>query len=976
MKRILLILIVVSIFVLGVSNIFTNDNNIISNTLLSYSDNNADIKYMPSSNHINVSLEINDISIDKCNFSINNNDEIQINNNGGKCSYNFNELTANQEYTIKVKLIDNNNCVQEIEKKVKTLNNLSNYVKYLNNEKLSESNVYLHDNHLKTGANDESYRFSGSSDKVNNWVCFGETKEKCNIDNLYRIIGTFKNDNNNKYQVKLITADYASEEYLGKDGNRNNSMYEFSVNANYKGEREKIHTYYWINQSEIISYDWKNSLLNTTNLNKNYYDKLDDWKYMVFPAAWRIKGLDNQNGTAKDIYNNEIINDVGNNIYNDEIGLLYVSDYMYASFPSYWEKNASEYSSSKDENWLHLGANEWTITKNNNGSIFYVTEKGNIEQFDGNKFSYAIRPTFYIHDFVGFSEGTGSKNDPFIVLPNQEIPKHKITYIGFENTTGYPTEIMDGDNLNVTFNETIKKEDLYVTVGGVSNTNFTVSGAIFALNNIKNDVVITNFKFYVEASVKTINFPRTSSATDYDTILTTEKAFTITVKNNDGTNFNHIDGSYKFEVVSNNKFELQGTTTATLASGSLTNENKSLTLHIKDLTSTLNKFTLNVTLTSPITKTFSFDFTVTQDGAIQYVEDLVDMALAIRERPNPKNLTITNIQGERFKLTRDLDLNNNNSYENPNRIDYGDVNGNGTTATNLKEEITSDTGFLPIGELDHQFKGAFNGGNHKISGLNIHKALQKNIGFFGTTNGATIKDLTFVDGNVFNENQTAGMVIGKMYGGLLENITVSGKVQSTDKANQSEDTYTGGLVGYVTSNATIKNCTNNATVTTQFSGDATAYSGPAGGIAAWMAHSTIDSCKNYGTVTGQSYIGGIAGFSGMQLETGGDGGGTLKNCENYGTVKTYATSLTTGGKHVGGIAGYNKLNGTVENNYNRQSANVSGLQNVGGIVGNNAGVVRDNHNYSSSISGSSNVSRTVGSTSNTGSSTNNIDHAG
>lgn len=535
---------------------------------------------------------------------------------------------------------------------------------------------------------------------------------------------------------------------------------------------------------------------------------------------------------------------------------------------------------------------------------------------------------------------------------------HRISYIGFSSTAGYPIEIMDGDNLNATFNETIKQDDLYVTVGGVSNKTFTLNDKIFTLNNIKNDVVITNFKFYVSVNSTKINFPRTSSATDYDDILTTEKDFTITVKNNDGTNYNHIAGNYKVEVVSNAKFDLQGTTTGTLIGGSLKNEAKSLTLHIKDLASALNTFKLNITLTSPVTKTFSFDFTVTQDGAIQYIEDLVDMTLAIRGKQNPNNLNTADIQNERFKLTRNLDFSNTSYYKSPNSTAYGDINGNSTQGT-IYEELTSDTGFLPIGELSHPFQGVFNGGNHTISNLTIQKSLQINIGFFGTLQNATVKNLTLANGDVTNHNQTAGMVAGKVIGGTIDNITVSGKVISMDEEAMDEDTYSGGIAGYVTAEATISNCTNNAKVSTDFTGDTNKFSGPAGGITAWMSHSTITKCKNYGEVTGQSYIGGIAGFSGMQLDNGtsdSPGGGTIKNCENYGYIHYYTPSgalPSNWGKHIGGIAGYNKKGGTIDNNTNFSEAKVVGITNVGGIVGNNAsgGIVTNNNNKSSNITG-------------------------
>ena len=396
------------------------------------------------------------------------------------------------------------------------------------------------------------------------------------------------------------------------------------------------------------------------------------------------------------------------------------------------------------------------------------------------------------------------------------------------------------------------------------------------------------------------------------------------------------------------------------------------------MTSTLSTVTIRVTSTEPYSKSYEFTFKVVQEGAIQYIEDLVDMSLGIRALENPNNLKTADIQSKRFKMTRDLDFKEESSYKNAHRTDYKDINGNGTTR-DMYSELTSDTGFLPIGELSHTFKGGFNGGGHTLSNLTIQKSLQINIGFFGTTEGATIKNLNFADGNVINHNQTAGMLVGKMIGGTIGNVTVDeGSVVSMDEDKMTEDTYTGGIAGYVTANATIKNSTNRASVLTKFVGDATKYSGPAGGITAWMARSTIDSCKNYGEITGESYVGGIAGFSGMQLDDDPDkvGGGTIKNCENYGYIHYYKEGDVTNsywGKHIGGIAGYNKAGATITTSTNFAQAKVEGISNVGGLVGNNAGTVTNSHNYSSDVTGKSNVNKLIGT--NSGSQSGNVNHA-
>ncbi len=75
-----------------------------------------------------------------------------------------------------------------------------------------DETLYHHDASLTNGANDNSYRFAGASDQVNNYICFGSTQNPCPADNLYRIIGVFGD------KVKLIKSDYATSVLLGADG--------------------------------------------------------------------------------------------------------------------------------------------------------------------------------------------------------------------------------------------------------------------------------------------------------------------------------------------------------------------------------------------------------------------------------------------------------------------------------------------------------------------------------------------------------------------------------------------------------------------------------------------------------------------------------------------------------------------------------------------------------------------------------------
>ena len=63
-----------------------------------------------------------------------------------------------------------------------------------------DDTLYHHTSSLANGAGDNSYRYAGASDSVNNYVCLGSDEATCPDANLFRIIGVFGD------QTKVIRA--------------------------------------------------------------------------------------------------------------------------------------------------------------------------------------------------------------------------------------------------------------------------------------------------------------------------------------------------------------------------------------------------------------------------------------------------------------------------------------------------------------------------------------------------------------------------------------------------------------------------------------------------------------------------------------------------------------------------------------------------------------------------------------------------
>ena len=136
-------------------------------------------------------------------------------------SYTFSNLTSDATFYVKVYVKDSNNRESSASSTtVRTKSNsLASYIKSKYTSQGSNG-LYYHDSSLANGAGDNSYRFAGASDKVNNYVCFGSTQSPCPADNLYRIIGVFGD------KVKLIKYDYANSNLLGTNGDYDTDTYK------------------------------------------------------------------------------------------------------------------------------------------------------------------------------------------------------------------------------------------------------------------------------------------------------------------------------------------------------------------------------------------------------------------------------------------------------------------------------------------------------------------------------------------------------------------------------------------------------------------------------------------------------------------------------------------------------------------------------------------------------------------------------
>ena len=270
-----------------------------------------------------------------------------------------------------------------IQKEEYKLPTLGEYVKSQYTETQGKNSLYYHNSSLDNGAGDNSYRYAGASDSVNNYICLGSDEATCPDANLFRIIGVFGN------QTKVIRAKSVGDQK-------------------------------WDDTSADNT--WSSSSLNTY-LNGEYLTSLGTIADKIATTTWKVGGGSWSNivtSVPKTAYQYEVGSSASTTTVNKKIGLMYVTDYYYSASPSAWtlvgyneSDETKDYRAATSTNWLYLGSYEWTISRSsdNTNYAFFVDSIGNVS-YDYVSDSYGVRPSFNLESSVKYVSGSGSMSDP------------------------------------------------------------------------------------------------------------------------------------------------------------------------------------------------------------------------------------------------------------------------------------------------------------------------------------------------------------------------------------------------------------------------------------------------------------------------------------------------------------------------------------------------------------------------------------
>ena len=258
---------------------------------------------------------------------------------------------------------------------------LAEYIKSQYTGTQGENALYYHNSTLTNGAGDNSYRYAGAWDSVNNYICLGSDATTCPEANLFRIIGVFG------AQTKVIRA-------------------------------ESVGNKQWDTSEDNT---WSSSSLNTY-LNGEYLTSLGTLVKKIATNTWKVGGGSWANigkSVPATAYQYEVGSSASTTTYDAKIGLMYVTDYYYGASPSAWtlvgyDSDATkDYRAAKTINWLYLGSYEWTISRLSGltTNAISVNSTGYLS-FPTVTTSDAVRPSFNLLSSTTYVSGSGSMSDP------------------------------------------------------------------------------------------------------------------------------------------------------------------------------------------------------------------------------------------------------------------------------------------------------------------------------------------------------------------------------------------------------------------------------------------------------------------------------------------------------------------------------------------------------------------------------------
>ena len=317
-----------------------------------------------------------------------------------------------------------NGVTRTLTRIVRVVDNIAtNYLNELYTYKSNENGLF------KDDTADKNIRYTGTSPK--NYVNFN--------DELWRIIGTFNITTASGTTEKLVKI--VRDESIG---NYSWDSSESSINGGY-GINEwsqadlmtELNTLY-LNQGSGTCYNGVNNAstacdFGTTGISNTYRSMIEEIVWNTGAFEWNDNGItvetvynaERGTTTGKECTSGDYCNDsvTRTTTWQGKVGLIYPSDYAYASTNTSCRAKVNDFSNSscKNYNWLHSNTNYWVISPGGNPSEARGAWVVNGNGFVGSYYAYfgdGVRPAIYLKSNVSITSGDGSSTSPYQISIN------------------------------------------------------------------------------------------------------------------------------------------------------------------------------------------------------------------------------------------------------------------------------------------------------------------------------------------------------------------------------------------------------------------------------------------------------------------------------------------------------------------------------------------------------------------------------
>lgn len=322
------------------------------------------------------------------------------------------------------------------------------------------------------------------------------------------------------------------------------------------------------------------------------------------------------------------------------------------------------------------------------------------------------------------------------------------------------------------------------------------------------------------------------------------------------------------------------------------------------------------------------NFTVDSDGTITWNKGTVENVV------NATSVTSESADGENIGGLVGTNIGSVTNGRNNGTI-TGNTNVGGLVGNNGQNSVLTDL---------------VNAEAADITGVtNVGGIAGSNAGTITTGNVNTDEEVNLINRGSITGQQYVGGVAGSNSGTITNaNNDVELNVKDSTATGDDAAKYFGGIAGVNTEKGIIENATNTADV----NADGASY---VGGIVGQNNGTLQDMAGNSGNVTGENYVGGVAGQNNSALDgvdasntgvvkatDGGAGGIFAENTANITNSTLTNNKIVAGGVNAGatgGIIGKNSGNITTTSLKNEVDGQVIGMNNVGGLIGVNTGVI-------------------------------------